>query len=51
MKTKVADMVVGQCGGEETVVVAVVTWGLQKNEKKLEDNSSVASIEYVDNSL
>lgn len=34
MKTKVEDMVVGQCGREETVVAALVILGLQKEQKE-----------------
>lgn len=49
MKMKVGDMLVGQCGGEESGSYSG-NLGPSKNEK-LEENSSVTSLEYMDNSL
>lgn len=49
MKTKVEDMLVRQCGGEDSGSYSG-NLGPSKNEK-LEEKSSVISLEYMDNSL
>lgn len=36
---------------ERKLVAALINSGFKKNEKKREENSSVISLEYMDNSL